>query len=176
MNWSIFLMDLLKLIVPATIVFLTAYYILNSYLENDYKKRMLEMKMNNQNAVVPVRLQAYERLTLFVERISPHSIIMRTHKTGMTARDLQTAMLQDIRAEFDHNVSQQIFVSPQTWTMIKAVKEETMNMINHAAGSLPAQATGIDLSKAIFETMASSERNPHNVALAMIRTEVQQYF
>src|SRR5690606_13215036 len=101
---------------------------------------------------------------------------MRTHKTGMTARDLQTAMLQDIRAEFDHNVSQQIFVSPQTWTMIKAVKEETMNMINHASGSLPAQATGIDLSKAIFETLASSERNPHSVALAMIRTEVQQYF
>lgn len=176
MNWPLFLMELLKLIIPALIVFLTAYFVLNSYLENDYQKRLLEMKMNNQGSVTPLRLQAYERLTLFVERISPNSIIMRSHKTGMSARDLHSVMLQDIRAEFDHNVSQQIFVTPQTWTMIKAVKEETMNLINHAASNLPAQATGIDLSKAIFESMAAHERNPHSVALAMIRTEVQQYF
>lgn len=176
MNWPLFLLDLLKLIVPSLIVFLTAYFILNSYLENDYQKKLLEMKMNNQGNVTPLRLQAYERLTLFIERISPQSIIMRTHETGMSARELQTNMLQDIRAEFDHNVSQQIFVTPQTWTMIKAVKEETINMINYAASNLPAQATGIDLSKAIFENIASSDRNPHQVALAMIRTEVQQYF
>ena len=134
------------------------------------------MKMNNQGSVTPLRLQAYERLTLFVERISLQSVIMRTHQTGMTARDLHTAMLQDIRAEFDHNVSQQIFVTPQTWTMIKADKEETINIINFAASNLPAQATSLDLSKAIFESIASSDRNPHQVALSMIRTEVQQYF
>ncbi len=176
MNWSLFLLDLLKLIVPSLIVFLTAYFVLNSYLENDYQKKLLEMKMNNQGNVTPLRLQAYERLTLFVERIQLQSIIMRTHKTGMSARELHSSMLQDIRAEFDHNVSQQIFVTPQTWTMIKAVKEETINMINFAANNLPAQATGIDLSKVIFENMANSERHPHQVALSMIRTEVQQYF
>lgn len=176
MNWTLFLMEILKLIIPALIVFLTAYFVLNSYLENDYQKRLLEMRMNNQGAVTPLRLQAYERLTLFIERISLQSIIMRTHQTGMTARDLHTSMLQDIRAEFDHNVSQQIFVTPQTWTMIKAVKEETINIINFAATNLPPQATSIDLSKAIFESIASSERNPHQVALSMIRTEVQQYF
>lgn len=176
MNWPLFLMELLKLIVPALIVFLTAYFVLNSYLENDYQKRLLEMRLQNQNSVTPLRLQAYERLTLFVERISLQTIIMRTHQTGMTARDLHTAMLQDIRAEFDHNVSQQIFVTPQTWTMIKAVKEETINIINYASSNLPPQATGLDLSKAIFEALAASDRNPHQVALQMIRTEVQQYF
>lgn len=176
MNWPIFLMDLLKLMVPSLIVFLTAYFILNSYLENDYQKRLLEMKINNQQSMAPLRLQAYERLTLFIERITLQTIIMRTHQTGMSARDLQTSMLQDIRAEYDHNVSQQIFVTPQTWTMIKAVKEETINIINHAAMNLPAQATSLDLSKLIFEHIASSERNPHQVALAMIRTEVQQFF
>lgn len=176
MNWPLFLMELLKLIVPALIVFLTAYFVLNSYLENDYQKKLLEMRLQNQNSVTPLRLQAYERLTLFVERISLQTIIMRTHQTGMTARDLHTAMLQDIRAEFDHNVSQQIFVTPQTWTMIKAVKEETINIINYASSNLPPQATGLDLSKAIFEALATNDRNPHQVALQMIRTEVQQYF
>jgi hypothetical protein len=176
MNWPLFLMELLKLIVPALIVFLTAYFVLNSYLENDYQKKLLEMRVQNQNSVTPLRLQAYERLTLFVERISLQTIIMRTHQTGMTARDLHTAMLQDIRAEFDHNVSQQIFVSPQTWTMIKAVKEETINIINYASSNLPPQATSLDLSKAIFEALAANDKNPHQVALQMIRTEVQQYF
>jgi hypothetical protein len=56
------------------------------------------------------------------------------------------------------------------------VKEETINMINSAANNLPAQATSLDLSKAIFEFAAKNERNPHAVALAMIRTEVQQFF
>jgi hypothetical protein len=176
MNWIDFTMDLLKLVLPATIVFLTAYFILNSYLENDYQKKLLEIRLNNQSSITPLRLQAYERLTLFVERISPHSLIMRVHQTGMTARDLQTALLLDIRGEFDHNISQQIFVTPQTWTMIKAVKEETINMINYAATNLPSQATSLDLSKAIFDSMAKHERNPHNVALSMLRTEVQQFF
>lgn len=176
MNWLSFLMEILKLIIPATIVFLTAYFVLNSYLNNEYQRKMLELKMNNQNQLAPLRLQAYERLTLFVERITPHSIVIRTHKTNMTSRDLQTAMLQDIRAEFDHNVSQQIFVTPQTWTMIKAVKEETINLINGAAASLPPQATSLDLSKVIFDMMAQNDRNPHGVALSMIRTEVQQFF
>jgi hypothetical protein len=176
MNWVDFIMELLKLILPSAIVFLTAYFILNSYLDNDYQKRVLEMRMNNQGSVLPLRLQAYERLTLFVERISLQSLVMRTHQTNMTARDLQTAILKDIRAEFDHNISQQIFVTPQTWTMIKAVKEETVNMINHAAGTLPPQATSLDLSKAIFDFAAKNERNPHGVALAMIRTEVEQFF
>lgn len=176
MNWSLFLMELLKLIVPSLIVFLTAYFVLNSYLENDYQKRLLEMRINQQQNVTPLRLQAYERLTLFIERISLQAIVMRRHQTGMSARDLHTSLLQDIRAEFDHNVSQQIFVTPQTWTMIKAVKEETINIINHAASVLPPQATGIDLSKQIFENLAGSDRNPHQVALAMIRTEVQQFF
>ena len=74
MNWSLFLLELLKLIVPSLIVFLTAYFVLNSYLENDYQKKLLEMKMNNQGSVTPLRLQAYERLTLFIERISPQTL------------------------------------------------------------------------------------------------------
>lgn len=176
MNWIDFLLEILKLVIPSLIVFLTAYFVLSSYLENDYKRKVLEMRMTNQGNMVPLRLQAYERLTLFVERIAPNSLILRAHQTGMTARELQSALLKEIRGEFDHNVSQQIFVTSQTWTMIKTVKEETINLINNAAGALPPQATGLDLSRIILEHSLKHERSPHSVALLMIRTEVEQFF
>lgn len=176
MDVTAFLLEIFKLIIPALIVFLTAFFVLSSYLENDYKKRLLEMKISEKSHIVPVRLQAYERLTLFVERIQPYTLVLRVHQTGMTARELQTALVQDIRGEFDHNVSQQLFVTNQTWTMIKTVKEETINLINSAATILPPQATGLDLSKLILEHTSKLEKTPHNIALQMIRTEVHQFF
>jgi hypothetical protein len=176
MNWSIFFLELLKLIIPSLIVFLTAYYIITSYLESDYNKKMLELKLANQQSLLPLRLQAYERLTIFLERINPTAMILRTHVNGLTAREFHQVLVQDIRSEFDHNVAQQMYVAQQTWTMIKTTKEDTINMINFAYNSLPADATSVDLSKIIFESLAAAERNPHEVAIAMIRTEVQTLF
>ncbi|MEY2799180.1 MAG: hypothetical protein RI934_168 [Bacteroidota bacterium] len=176
MDWSIFFLELLKLIIPSLIVFLTAYYIITSYLESDYNKKMLELKLANQNNLLPLRLQAYERLTIFIERINPSAMILRTHVNGLSAREFHQVLVQDIRAEFDHNVAQQMYVAPQTWTMIKTTKEDTINLINFAYNSLPKEATSVELSKQIFESLATAERNPHEVAITMIRTEVQTLF
>jgi hypothetical protein len=96
--------------------------------------------------------------------------------SGLTAREFHQVLVQDIRSEFDHNVAQQMYVAQQTWTMIKTTKEDTINMINFAYNALPADATSVDLSKTIFESLAAAERNPHEVAIAMIRTEVQTLF
>lgn len=176
MDITQFLLEILKITIPSLIVFFTAYYVLSTLLENDFKKRHLETKIKERENMMPVRLQAYERLTLFVERSQPQNILLRVHVTGMTARELQTSLLSEIRSEFDHNVSQQIFVSPQTWIIIKKLKEDSMNLINSAAAALPPQATGLDLSKLILNQMNKIEKNPFTICLAMIRTEVQQFF
>ena len=89
MNWSIFFLELLKLIIPSLIVFLTAYYIITSYLESDYNKKMLELKLANQQSILPLRLQAYERLTIFLERINPSAMIIRSHVNGLKAREFK---------------------------------------------------------------------------------------
>lgn len=171
-----FLLEVLKITIPSLIVFLTAYYILSTQLKNDYQRRTLEMRRKERENLMPVRLQAYERLTLFIERSQPQNLLLRTHATGMTARELQTALLAEIRSEFDHNVSQQIFISPQTWMVIKKLKEDSMNLINSAASALPPQATGLDLSKMILNHINTVEQNPYTICLSMIRTEVQQFF
>ena len=168
--------DLLKIIIPALIVFLTSFFILKSYLESEYKKKLLDVHMGAQNTILPLRLQAYERLTLFIERISPNNIIMRVHQTGMSARELQAVLLSDIRAEFEHNLSQQLYVSEHAWNVVRSVKEETFTLINNAVAGLPAQASGLDLSKVIIEHLMKQEKNPYQLALSILKNEVQKLF
>lgn len=171
-----FFIDLLKIIIPALIVFLTAYFILRSYLESEYKKKLLDGRIGTQNTILPLRLQAYERLTLLLERISPQNLIMRVHHTGMSARELQSALLLDIRSEFEHNLSQQLYVSANAWNVVRSVKEETVSMINNATAGLPPQATGLDLSKIILEHVLKQDTNPYTLALSILKNEVQKLF
>jgi len=106
------ILEVLKYTLPALIVFLTAYFLIRAFIRNDQDKRKHEIVLQNQKNVTPVRLQAYERVILFLERISLESLIMRTSKQGMTSKQIQTSMLNTIRAEFEHNLSQQVYITP----------------------------------------------------------------
>jgi hypothetical protein len=126
-------LDILKYILPSVITFLASYLIIKRFLDNDYRKKTVDIKMQNQKTIMPVRLQAYERLVLLLERISLPSLIQRTHKQGMSARMLQAELVKAIRAEFDHNLSQQVYITNKSWESVKTAKEETIKAINIAA-------------------------------------------
>ena len=167
--------EILKYILPAGIVFIAAYFTTKSFFDNESQKRRLEYKSNNQKLITPVKLQAYERLTLLLERISPESLIMRSQAQGMTAKQLQSDLLSIIRAEFDHNLSQQIYVSPQTWEIIKSTRENIVKLINSCSDEVKADAPAIELSKRILETVMSNEKNPTAIALDFLKAEVKQF-
>ena len=162
--------------IPAVIVLLTAFLLLKKFLENDYKLRLLEAKKNIQKDAVLIRLQAYERICIFLERISPNSLILRIHKMGMTARELQSELLAAIRSEYEHNLSQQLYVSSQAWELVKNAKEDTSRMVNTASTLIGEKATGLDLSKAVFELIIKNETIPNQKALDFIKNEVRQLF
>ena len=170
------LFDTLKIIIPALLVFLTAYFVLKQFLDNESNKRAMEIRRDNNKTAMPLRLQAYERMTLFLERLNPNNMIVRAHRSGMTARDLQSALLGEIRAEYEHNLTQQLYVSKRAWDVVRSVKEETINMINNATMGLPAQATGMDLSRVILEHLAKQEQNPFDIAVAIMKSEIQKLF
>lgn len=172
----ILFLDLLKIIIPSLLVFLTSYYVLRNYLDNDYKKQLLEIKSDAIKATLPMRLQAYERCTLFLDRISPNNLLVRVQGTSMSAKELQSILLGTIRQEFEHNVTQQLYVSAQAWEVITSVKEETVRMINNATMGLAPQASGLDLSKTILEHLAKQEQNPYLIAVAIMKNEVQKLF
>ncbi len=164
--------DIILVTVPALMVLITAYFSIKQGFKNEQDKRRNELVMANSKTITPIRLQAYERLTLFLERISIESLIMRTNKAEVTSKDLQAAMLTTIRAEYNHNLSQQIYVSPQAWEVLKNAKSNTLKLINSSAEKLPPKARGADLSKYLLEAVIEMDKEPSHVALDFLKGEV----
>jgi hypothetical protein len=170
-------LDILKYTIPSLITFLTAYGVLKLFVDSERKQKELELRAVHYKDALPLRLQAYERLTLFLERITPTNMISRVNKPGMSARDVQLSLISNIRLEFEHNLSQQIYISSPAWMMIVQVKEEIIAIVNKAASDLAENATGKDLSRAIIEYFINNEQvMPTQKALDTLKSEAKKLF
>lgn len=178
-------LEIAKYVLPSLVVFLTAWLIIKSFvhtqdkryvaqLEHEQKQRLLEIKMGNQKSLLPVRLQAYERMALFLERISPGSLVLRLNQPGASILMLQSILVQTIREEFDHNVAQQIYISAKTWDLVKSSRDEMIKLVNSAAMILPPDAKSIELSKKIIELSVELSPLPSEIALSALKTEVKE--
>lgn len=174
------LFQVLLALLPSVVVFLTAYYMLRQLLGSrsraENNRMMADMKQEDRKHILPLRLQAYERLTLFLERIAPGALVFRVHKNNMTARMLHAELLSTVREEFEHNVTQQIYVSERAWQQVKMAKEETVRIINIAAESTPEGANGTALSQRVFETAAKLSHLPTQQAILALKEEVRKLF
>ncbi|HXH19772.1 MAG TPA: hypothetical protein VNJ07_11895 [Chitinophagales bacterium] len=171
------ILEILKYVLPSLIVFLTAFFVLKSFFNNEMKKLEQQLRTESRKDTLPLRLQAYERLSVFLERISPVNLIPRTVQPGMTAMMLKQALLQSIRMEYEHNVSQQIYVSTNVWRTVSLVKDEIIKDINLLSASMPPEAPAKDLSKRILEYYLESEHVlPTQQALDLIKMEVKKLF
>jgi hypothetical protein len=168
--------EILKYLLPSLVVFATTVYMVKKYFDNEESKRKLQAVLDNQKLIIPLRIQAYERAILFLERISPENLIVRVNMQGFTTQQLQSEMLNSIKSEYEHNLSQQIFLSPAAWEMLKIARGRTIQMINTLAGKLPKDSPAIDLSKIILESMVDEERTPASEAITFIKKEISQLF
>ncbi len=157
-------------VVPSLIVAVVAYFIVRYFVENEQKKRILELKYESKTHILPMRLQAYERMAMFLERIEPNQLIFRVNNPELTAYQMQTILLATIRSEYEHNLSQQIYISAEVWDAIKNAKERVVNIINLAAGKLPDGAMATDLHTHIFEAIA--ENSPTASAMLQLKKEM----
>lgn len=155
----------------SSIVFLTSYFILKQYLTNEQKKHVLELTLKNREIITPLQLQAYERMVLLLERINPTNLIMRVSDPDMSAQQFQMALISTIRQEFDHNLSQQLYISTRAWEIVKNAKEGTIQLVNSSAMQLNPEATATDLAKTIFEQFVQQESSSLVSALEFIKKE-----
>jgi len=169
--------DILQYALPSLIVFLTAYFLIKQQNKKELEKFELEeQKANrkkNQDVLLPIRLQAYERLILFLERIHPHQLIIRNSNPQLSSFQLQTILIKSIRDEFEHNLSQQLYVSDQAWQKVTNAKEECIKQINFAAGSLKSDAKSNQLGGLIIQNFTSLEPNPIYEAISTLKKEVK---
>ena len=154
------------------------YKIASAYFDNQQKSQMLQMKIDEHKeslkVVTPIRLQAYERMALYLERISPNSLILRTFRPGMDLKTLQVAMTKSIRDEWEHNLSQQVYLSPELWTRIREAKDEMINLVNSSAVSLTDETDPTRLAAGIFASAA--QHSPTSVALEAMHNELKELF
>jgi hypothetical protein len=165
-------MDIITITIPALLVMLTAWLVMRYQLKNDQDKRKQEMILQNSRTVTPIKLQAYERIVLFLERISLESMLVRINSPGMSAAQLHSSLLTTIRSEFEHNLSQQIYMSPQAWEVVKNARSNMIKIINTEIEQMPKKATGMEFSKRLLETVMELDKEPTRTAIEFIKAEV----
>jgi hypothetical protein len=172
--------ELLIITLPALVVAILAYLLIRQFLEKEVRRQELfiqqQLKHDLQKTMLPLRLQAYERLVLLLERISPATLLLRVSRSGMTAAQLHSALTLALRDEFDHNLSQQVYVSGKSWENLKNAREELIRMINSAATKLSADATGADLAEEIFTLDLQPGKQAYQIALDQLKEEFREFF
>lgn len=169
------LLEILKYTLPALVVLLATFLIVNRFLISQTQRKQLSLFQESQDITLRLRLQAYERLIIFVERISPRQLIPRIYDSSMTVLDLRTAITFGILGEYEHNLSQQIYVSKNVWETIKSVKEQEISMANQIAQKLDPAASAKELHAKIMDyVLAAESQTPTDVALAIINEEVKK--
>jgi hypothetical protein len=169
------LLEILKYTVPALVVLLSSYLIVKKFLVSEIQRKQIALLREGQDVTQRLRLQAYERLVLLMERIHPRNLTSRVYEPGMTAAELQAALTLTIRTEWEHNLSQQIYVSRQVWETVRGVKEQEIHMVNQLAGQLKPEATAADLHRRIVDAILSeSGELPTEVALQIINDEARK--
>ncbi len=170
------LVELAKLIIPAAIVLYGMYLTIRSFTTKELEKAMLDHKMKSRDTVLPIRLQAYERMCLFLERISPNNLVVRLNDSAYNAKQFQQILLAEIRNEYNHNLSQQVYMSDEAWDVVKNAKEAVITVINQAGEELSEEAKGVALAKKVFEKMLEKEQDPIAHALVLVKNEIRQVF
>lgn len=170
------LLEILKYTVPALVVFFTVLVMMRNWAKNEESRRKSEFNMHISDEILPIRLQAYERSILLLERISPESMIMRLSRNDYTARQLVQELLTNITSEFDHNIAQQTYMSTEAWEKMKAAKNQVINLINDTAKEVNPDAKGTTLGKLMLERLTELKSPPNQVAIDFLKQEVKTLF
>jgi hypothetical protein len=178
MDATTYFFDLLKTILPALIVAGAIFFLFRQYLEKEQQRRLIELRLDSSKTTLPLRLQAYERVTLLLERISPSNILVRLSSSGQNAAEYHRLLQQEIRGEYEHNLSQQLYMSAETWAQVKQAKEDVLTMINRAFHGMqnPTQLRATELAKRILEGLMTDAADPTAQALAAVKREAASLF
>jgi len=168
--------EIAKIVLPAGMVLYAVYLIVKSFIYKEIEKAKLEVRSRSIETVLPNRLHAFERIVLFLERIHPQNLVMRLNYESYSAIEFHHILLNEIRNEYNHNVSQQVYMSDDVWEIIRTAKEELILNINNAASTMKEEATGAELGKAILEISIQNEVDLIANALRSVKAEIQQTF
>jgi len=171
------LLEIIKYTLPAVIVFLTAYFLLTRYMQTAAAERALEFKLKRDKDILLLRLQAYERMALFLERINFSSVIGRVQEANLSSSDIQFAIKESIRIEFEHNLSQQIYISANAWRLIVSSKDEMIKTVTLIGQQVENGASAHVFTSTLMNALANTKAPlPTEQALDFLKAECRELF
>jgi hypothetical protein len=188
------LIELIRIVIPASLVLYAMYLTIKSFVNKELQQikansevamqakqadlmlKQKEVELKNKEQTLNIRLQAYERMCLFLERISATQLIPRLNNPEFSVGLFQQILIQEVRNEFGHNLSQQMYMSNEAWEMIVKAMEETILLINNSTLDLDEEASAVELSKRILINTRELGFNPTRDALNFLKEEVRQLF
>lgn len=162
---------ILGTLVSGGVVAVVVYKLVDKFLKNETYRREIELRKVSNSQIIPQRLTAYERIALFLERIKPTGLARRVSPIS-SAKNYEALLIQTIQAEWEHNLSQQIYVNPDTWKLVYSAKNATQNFIRQCAQDLGSDATAEKLQEYII-TQSISENSPSSDALLKLAVDIQ---
>ncbi|MFA9393052.1 MAG: hypothetical protein ACERKD_24810 [Prolixibacteraceae bacterium] len=174
MDWQKILEQSMALLFPLIIVFLFVYYMLKTFFDQFEKQRKQEMRLKFTEETLPLRLQAYERLILLLERIKPESMVMRLAQANMNTLDLQRALLENIRTEYEHNLSQQIYISSKAWSMVVSARQSMLQLVSSSAAEENPEAPYMEYATSLLEEFGSISDDPVTLAILFVQNEAKE--
>ncbi len=183
-------MDLLLILLPVIAILIVVYIMMRDftkqntkqldYLKNEQHvqimKMELEKKSNSEKISIPLKFQAYERMALFLERINPTNLLTRVMNPKMRVSTLHTSLLATIREEYEHNMSQQLYISDNSWGLVKTAKEEVVRLINSSASKFNSEENANVFAQEIITNGFNRNNNPIEKALKGLKEDIRENF
>jgi len=168
------LLNYLAYLLPAVIAGFIGVYFFKIYVNHQKEMQYLSLRKENRSDMLPLRLQAFERLVLFLERISPGQLLSRVKPVGDNKYDYENLLIASIEQEFEHNLVQQVYVSQKCWDAIKASKNSTISMIRRT--SMSEKITSAQKLREEILTDLLEKSSPSDTGIAFIKNEIKQLF
>ncbi|MDR3273551.1 MAG: hypothetical protein LBT29_08735 [Flavobacteriaceae bacterium] len=161
---------LFLILVPMIVVAGVFVFMLDRFFKEERKKRDFRLRLENSKNILPNKLQAYERLALFLERIRPSALVRRIAPAA-DFKAYEYVLIETIQTEFEHNLAQQIYINPETWKIIFSAKNATQLFVQDVAKGMDISATAADLQEEILKK-AVNENSPSSMAMLYLQKDI----
>ncbi len=167
------ILEILAYTLPSLITGGVAYFLFNSYFKDQQNTRRWLLQKENQKDALPLRLQAYERMALFLERINPTKLLIRVTPISTNKNDYENYIIAQIEQEFEHNLTQQIYLSDECWTIILTAKNATIQTIRKT--NMSERVDSADKLREVILSDLMEKQSPSSAALSYLKNELYQF-
>lgn len=161
---------------PLIIVGIIIISVIKNFLKNERQQRQQSQLLETRKVLMPLKFQAYERIALFLERITPENILMRINKPGISAKELHMLCVTSIKQEFEHNLSQQVYVNYETWLIIRKAKSQIEKLLNETISELKKDDMAMVFATELLSSFVQLQSNPIELAQKALKQEVEIHY